>query len=82
MHCLVFQWVVEAPSVRIVVARHCGLRVAVISVVTNLAAGLSEEHITHEGTLYFAEKASHNLRKLLSSSIHHLAASPGIRDLS
>lgn len=56
----------------VIVARHCGLRVAVISVVTNLASGLSEESITHEGTLHFAEKASHDLGRLLESAITHL----------
>ncbi len=56
----------------VIVARHCGLKVAVISVVTNLAAGLSEEHITHEGTLHFAAKASKNLRNLLRNSISQL----------
>jgi xanthosine phosphorylase len=53
----------------VIVARHCGLKVAAISVVTNLAAGLSEEPITHEGTLHFANKASHNLGCLLESAI-------------
>lgn len=56
----------------VIVARHCGLRVAVISVVTNLAAGLSEKPITHERTLHFAEKASHNLGLLLENAIDQL----------
>lgn len=56
----------------VIVARHCDLKVAVISVVTNLAAGLSQKHITHEGTLQFAEKASENLGRLLESAIKQL----------
>jgi xanthosine phosphorylase len=57
----------------VIVARHCDIKVAAISVVTNLAAGLSEEHITHEGTLHFAAKASENLARLLETAIKPLA---------
>jgi purine-nucleoside phosphorylase len=57
----------------VIVARHCGLKVAVISVVTNLAAGLSDESITHEGTVHFAAKASDNLGRLLESSVAQIA---------
>ncbi|TLY48314.1 MAG: purine-nucleoside phosphorylase [Gammaproteobacteria bacterium] len=53
----------------VIVARHCGLKVAVISVVTNLAAGLNDEPITHEGTLHFAAKAGDNLGQLLESAV-------------
>lgn len=53
----------------VIVARHCGLKLAVISVVTNLAAGLSDEPITHEGTVHFAAKASDNLGRLLESAV-------------
>ncbi|MDQ8039254.1 MAG: purine-nucleoside phosphorylase [Rickettsiella sp.] len=56
----------------VIVARHCGLKVAVISVITNLAAGLSQEPITHEGTLHFATKASKNLGLLVESAIKEL----------
>lgn len=57
----------------VIVARHCGLKVAVISVITNLAAGLSDEAITHEGTMHFGEKASQNLGQLLESAITQIA---------
>ena len=53
----------------VIVARHCGLKVAVISVITNLAAGLNDEPITHEGTVHFAAKASNNLGQLLESAV-------------
>lgn len=56
----------------VIVARHCGLKVAVISVVTNLAAGLSDEPITHEGTVHFAAKASENLGQLLESAVEKM----------
>lgn len=35
----------------VIVARHCGLRVACLAAITNAAAGMSQEKITHEGTL-------------------------------
>ena len=34
-----------------IVARHCGLRVAAVSVVTNLAEGMGEVALSHEQTL-------------------------------
>lgn len=57
----------------VIVARHCSLKVAVISVVTNLAAGLSDEPITHEGTVHFAAKASNNLSQLLEAAVGQIA---------
>lgn len=49
----------------VMVARHCGLRVASISAVTNLAAGLSSEVLSHEGTLKGAAMAVEHLAKLI-----------------
>jgi xanthosine phosphorylase len=48
-----------------IVARHCGLRVAAISCVTNLAAGMSHEPLTHEHTLAGAQRGADDLRRLL-----------------
>lgn len=48
-----------------IVARHCGLHVAAISAVTNLAAGLSAERLTHEHTLAGAQRGADDLRRLL-----------------
>ena len=52
-----------APEV--IVARHCGMRVAAISVLTNLAAGLSYEELSHEQTLHFANLAAGDLSRLI-----------------
>lgn len=49
----------------VLVARHCGLRVAAVSAVTNLAAGLSDEEITHENTLHYGQKAANDMLKLI-----------------
>lgn len=56
----------------VIVARHCGLKVAVISVVTNLAAGLGDKPITHEDTVHFAKAASENLSRLLESAVSQI----------
>lgn len=49
----------------VIVARHCGLRVAVVSAITNFAAGMSDEVITHENTLHFAKLAANDLSRLI-----------------
>jgi xanthosine phosphorylase len=54
------------------VARHCGLRVAAISAITNLAEGLSETPLSHEQTLRDAERASGDLTRLLLRLIERL----------
>jgi xanthosine phosphorylase len=48
-----------------VVARHCGLRVAAISAITNLAEGLGDRALSHEGTLADAGRAAEDLAPLL-----------------
>lgn len=49
----------------VILARHCGLRVACVTAVTNMASGMSDEQISHEGTLRFGEIASRKLVKLI-----------------
>jgi xanthosine phosphorylase len=46
-------------------ARHCGLRVLAVSVITNLAEGLSDQELSHEQTLRDAQRASGDLTRLL-----------------
>src|SRR5437764_982685 len=48
-----------------ILARHCGLRVAAVSVITNLAEGMSEEPISHEQTLRAAQDGAGDLTRLL-----------------
>jgi xanthosine phosphorylase len=47
------------------VARHCGLRVAAVSAITNLAEGLSDVPLSHEQTLRDGERAAGDLSRLL-----------------
>jgi xanthosine phosphorylase len=49
----------------VILARHCGLRVAAVSAVTNLASGLSDEPLTHEHTLAGAARGADDLQRLL-----------------
>jgi xanthosine phosphorylase len=60
-----------------IVARHCGLRVAAVSVITNLAEGLSDEPLNHEQTLAAAERAAGDLARLLLAFIPRLGADAG-----
>ncbi len=49
----------------VIVARHCGLRVAALSVITNLAAGMTDDALSHEQTLHRAALAMDDLGRLL-----------------
>ena len=51
------------------VARHCGLRVAAISVITNLAEGMGDVPLSHEQTLADAARAADDLVRLLIAFI-------------
>ncbi len=61
-----------------IVARHCGLRVLAVSVITNLAEGLSEEPLSHEQTLSDAERAAGDLTRLLLGFLERVGAGAGI----
>ena len=50
----------------VIVARQCGMRVVAVSAVSNLAAGLHTEKLSHEVTLRGAQKASIHLVNLIS----------------
>ncbi len=57
----------------VILARHAGLRVACLAAITNAAAGLSNEKITHEATLQYGEMAAHKLMKLVPACIKEVA---------
>lgn len=56
----------------VILARHCGLRVAGIAAITNLASGLSQAKLTHEGTLQFGEIAARKLIKLVPEFVKEI----------
>ena len=57
-----------------IVARHCGLRVAGLSVITNRAEGMATTAPSHEETLAVAGRASRQLTRLLSAFLRALPA--------
>jgi len=50
-----------------IIARHCGLRVAAVSCITNLAAGICRENLSHAEVLKTAEKVKTLAAKLLKT---------------
>ena len=53
----------------VVVARHCGMKVLAISVVTNMAAGILDQPINHEEVLEIGQKIKGEFSKLLKALI-------------
>jgi xanthosine phosphorylase len=58
----------------VIAARHCGLKVAGVSAVTNLAEGLSPFPLSHEQTLKYAAIAAKDLVTLIHAFIERLGA--------
>jgi xanthosine phosphorylase len=55
-----------------IVARHCGMRVAALSAITNLAEGLSAGPLSHEQTLRDAGRAAADLAPLVTRFLEGL----------
>jgi xanthosine phosphorylase len=58
----------------VILARHCGLAVAAISVITNLAEGLGPASFSHDGALAVAERAAADLARLTAGFCAELAS--------
>jgi xanthosine phosphorylase len=58
----------------VILARHCGLRVAAVSAITNLAEGMGGEPLSHEQTLRYAAVAAGDLSRLVEAFCEALAA--------
>lgn len=58
----------------VLVARHCGLKVAAVSVITNFGAGMTEEPPDHLTTLVQANRAATDLSRLLAAVLATLGA--------
>jgi xanthosine phosphorylase len=57
----------------VLVANHCGMKVAVISTITNYATGLSYTSHSHEAVVMMAEIAAEKLNRLVKQFIVELA---------
>jgi xanthosine phosphorylase len=60
----------------VVAARHCGLKVTGVSVITNLAEGLSPFQLSHEQTLKYAAIGAKDLLALIPAFLERYAATP------
>jgi inosine/guanosine/xanthosine phosphorylase family protein len=56
-----------------IIARHCGLRVVGLSVVTNHAAGIGGDALGHEQTMASAARATGTVARLLGAFLRRLA---------
>ncbi|MBI2510857.1 MAG: purine-nucleoside phosphorylase [Opitutae bacterium] len=54
------------------IARHCGLKVAGVSCITNMGAGLSDEHLTHAHTLENAARGAAAFERLVIAAVKEL----------
>ncbi len=59
----------------VILARHCGLRVGAIAVITNLAEGLAQDSPSHAQTLAIAERVAGDLSRLIAGFCGDLVAS-------
>ena len=59
-----------------IVARHMGVEVLGLSLVTNLAAGIADHHLSHEDVNRTAAKAQDRLRDLLGALLTQLSTTP------
>ena len=55
-----------------IAASHCGMRVAGISLITNMAAGILPQKLTHAEVMETADRASERLRRLTDAVIRDL----------
>jgi xanthosine phosphorylase len=60
----------------VVSARHCGLKVVGVSVITNLAEGLSPFPLSHEQTLKYAAVGAKSLIELILGFLANVAKTP------
>jgi xanthosine phosphorylase len=58
----------------VILARHCGLRVAAVSAITNLAEGMGGEPLSHEQTLRHAAAAAADLTRLIEAFCEELSS--------
>jgi xanthosine phosphorylase len=60
----------------VIAARHCGLKVTGVSVITNLAEGMSPFALSHDQTLKYAAIGAKDLVTLILAFLERVAATP------
>lgn len=63
----------------VIAARAAGIRCAGVSCLTNYAAGLSRDPLSHEDVLETAERAAADFQRLMIGTVARLASGPGER---
>jgi len=58
----------------VILARHAGMKVVAIAAVTNLASGMVDEALTHEGTLFYGKQAALSMAQLLQAFLPKVAS--------
>ena len=58
----------------VILARHAGLKVAALSIITNLGTGLSSTPLSHAQTMAAANEAGTRVRRLLSTVLAQYTA--------
>ena len=58
----------------VITANHCGIRVTGLSLITNKAAGILDQPLTHEEVKEAAEQAKSKLAPLVRNVIAHLGS--------
>ena len=53
----------------VIIARHCGMKVAVIGMITNFAAGMTTDILSHEHTLHHATANAEKLANLVTAYV-------------
>jgi len=56
----------------VILARHAGMKVAALSIITNLAAGMSDTPLSHEQTLKTSRLAADAVRRLLNRFVSEI----------
>lgn len=60
----------------VILARFFGMKAAAISTITNMAAGMSDENISHEHTKAMAPKGAAKLEKVLRRFLRNISVNP------
>jgi xanthosine phosphorylase len=60
----------------VILCAHCGLKVCAVSIVVNYAAGMTDDHITHEETLHYTKLAAEKVANLVKAWVQKVVALP------
>jgi xanthosine phosphorylase len=56
----------------VIIARHCGLKLVVLSAIANLAVGLAPHTVTHQDVLTYGKVAAESMQNLIVSALEEM----------